>query len=121
MFACGDCVSTPFEKTAFTADISATLAVRNLQRLDEGRHMLSYPEGVCFNAETPPQVTNISLYKTNGILQFNKLIITGILAASMKAGVEYFYVGVMNDRFLAKVFWSGMETFMLFSGKSLFR
>lgn len=119
VFACGDCAKTIEEKTAFSADLSAKLAAKNIRLLSLDRELLSYPEGVCLGQHSVPQVTCVSLYKYNGILQINGVVLTGLIAAMSKAQIEFMQLAVAKEQSWALFLWPLMESFTLQMSKFL--
>lgn len=112
VFAAGDCTSTVEEKTAFTADLSAALAARNIIRLSEGRtDLLTYPES---SAHGPiPEITDLSLYKYDGVLQVKRIVVTGIPAAMSKLMVESIQLMLAREWRIVIYLWSWIEYMMV--------
>ncbi|KAK9811779.1 hypothetical protein WJX72_009838 [[Myrmecia] bisecta] len=113
LLALGDCCNTDEEKCAFTAELDAMLAAENICRLDDGRPLLTYPQGVCGGAAQPPTMAVISLYKHTAILQMRGLVLTGRLPAFMKQMVEYLMVQSARGSWVHDIFWMGLKRAML--------
>lgn len=121
VFSAGDCTSFNEEKTALSADLAASLAARNIERLDSGMELLTYPEGVAYGASLVPTIQNVSLYKYNGILQFNSLILVGWLPAIAKLAIEMHQMMMAKEWWWAIWTWEWIEGTSMFVGKWLFR
>ena len=121
VFSAGDCTSSNEEKTALSADLAASLAAQNIERLDGGVELMTYPEGVTYGASMVPNIQNVSLYKYNGILQFNNLILVGWLPAIAKAGIEMHQMLMAKEWWWAVWTWDWIEGTSMFLGKWLFR
>ena len=120
VFAAGDCAVAEGLRTAFAAELSAGLAARNIMRLASGKPLLRFPEGgwahapsdvwskncpkkqhlpqawlradACHGARRLPKIAAVSLYKFDGVLQFNRLVLHGFAAVATKWLVEYLQV-----------------------------
>eukprot|EP00899_Mesostigma_viride_P017185 jgi/Mesvir1/25468/Mv01733-RA.1 len=109
VFAAGDCIDIPDEKTALTAELSGTLAARNVLRCLAARReggsaaLLTFPQDICNGRSTVPIVTVVSLYKHEAIMQFNRLVISGRLPALFKWVIETLVVRPRPTHVLALV------------------
>lgn len=119
VFACGDCAKTIEEKTAFSADLSAKLAAKNIKLLSLNRPLLTFPEGVCSGQHSVPQVACVSLYKYNGILQIQGSVLTGLMAAFSKVQIEFMQLALAKEQSWALAIWPLMESFFLQVSKFL--
>lgn len=117
VFACGDCMCTQFEKTAFTAEISAMQAARNIISMENGRRLMSYPEDVCLGASAPPFIACVSLYKHDGILKFQSMVLTGYFASMMKAIIERWQLAMARGSWIAHKAWNANESITLVLGR----
>jgi NADH dehydrogenase FAD-containing subunit len=89
IFAAGDCMACPFERTAVSAKLSATLAATNIARHARGQALLRYPQDVCFGAAAPPSIQGISLGPFDGLLELQgRVVLTGRPVAFIKARIE---------------------------------
>ena len=95
VFACGDICQSRAWQTAFQAELTGEAAGRNALRALSGRPPRAFP------AAASPTVIAVSLHRRSGILQFNRLILTGLLAAGMKALVEACVLGSVSGSRLA--------------------
>ena len=95
VFACGDICQPRAWQTAFQAELTGEAAGRNALRALSGRPPRAFP------AAASPTVVAVSLHRRSGILQFNRLILTGLLAAGMKALVEACVLGSVSGSRLA--------------------
>ena len=90
VFACGDVCQPRAWQTAFQAEIAGEAAGRNALRALSGRPPRAFP------AAASPTVVAVSLHRRSGILQFNRLVLPGPLAAGMKALVEACVLGSVS-------------------------
>ncbi|KAG1679928.1 hypothetical protein FOA52_006992 [Chlamydomonas sp. UWO 241] len=137
VFACGDAMASEFEKTAYTAELSAELAARNIAALllaptrkctastAEARpRLLRWPADLprlsSTAARRPPTVQCISLYKWDGILQFNGLMQTGLAAASQKWALEFVLLRVARGSWPWVKLWGLAEYASTVLGSVLF-
>jgi hypothetical protein len=89
IFAAGDCMACPFERTAVSAKLSANLAAANIARHARGEPLLRYPQDVCFGAAEPPSIQGISLGPSDGLLELQgRVVLTGKPVAILKARIE---------------------------------
>jgi apoptosis-inducing factor 2 len=121
VFAVGDCAGMPEEKNAFTADLNATAVAANIISLHRGESPSyhPYPRIVC-GSDKVPAIAVVSLYKWNGIMQFNSLVISGILAAFVKWFIETLQVYSARGVFGATFLWDLVEVTNLFLARFLF-
>jgi NADH dehydrogenase FAD-containing subunit len=109
IFAVGDVASSAFEKTAFSADVQACVAARNIIRLakrsssqevkeEEESGLDTFPGSMCHGSSHLPLVVVISLFKHSGSAQINQFVINGFLAAWMKRVVEHFQLQIANSQ-----------------------
>lgn len=113
-------MATAFEKTALSADLSASLAARNIIRHAKSQPLLHYPQDICFGAPSPPNITVISLYKYDGIMQLNNFVYTGRTAALMKWLIEVIFVAAAKYELMSRV-WMMCERMSVLLGRYLFR
>jgi len=90
VFACGDVCQPRAWQTAFQAELAGEAAGRNALRALSGRPPRAFP------AAATPTVVAVSLHRRSGILQFNRLVLPGPLAAGMKALVEACVLGSVS-------------------------
>lgn len=109
VFACGDVCTPRASQTAFQAEIAGEAAGRNALRVLSGRH----PREFTASSVT---VVAVSLHRHSGILQFNGLVLPGILAAWMKSLVEACVLGSVAGTLWAMAF---MEHTALLLGRVL--
>ena len=120
VFVCGDVLDAPFPKTAFTADVTGRLAGRNAVHALLGRPLLRYPEDVCHGADRPPALECVSLYKYDGVFQFNSLVVPGLLAGGLKAFIERMQLAVAAGGCAATWSWRAIEDANVWLGRHLF-
>jgi hypothetical protein len=121
VYACGDCVDMPYERTAFLAELMANMVAANIRRQEAGSALLSFPGGACQGAATPPTVASISLSKWDGVLQFNGLVVGGLPAVLVKRMIEESIVRVARGSSLWLWFWLANEWLTVLAGRFLFR
>mmetsp|Transcript_18008 Transcript_18008/g.50339 ORF Transcript_18008/g.50339 Transcript_18008/m.50339 type:complete len:441 (-) Transcript_18008:1858-3180(-) len=122
VFACGDAAGVAAERTAYTADLMAVVVAKNIALLvsrkdskDAQKKLKEFPGGALSNAwlgqglQEAPSIAAISLYKYDGIMQFNNLIITGPLAAGTKVMVEFFQLGIARGNTILSKLWLTLE------------
>lgn len=122
VFAVGDCAGTAEEKNAFTADLNATAVAANITSLHRGETLLklqAYPQVVC-GTDAVPGIAVVSLYKWNAVMQFNALVISGILPAFVKWFIETLQVYSARGTFGATFLWDLVEVTNLFLARFLF-
>eukprot|EP00468_Gymnochlora_sp_CCMP2014_P000325 CAMPEP_0167744014 /NCGR_PEP_ID=MMETSP0110_2-20121227/2340_1 /TAXON_ID=629695 /ORGANISM="Gymnochlora sp., Strain CCMP2014" /LENGTH=334 /DNA_ID=CAMNT_0007628457 /DNA_START=318 /DNA_END=1319 /DNA_ORIENTATION=+ len=88
VFAVGDIMShkgCPI-KTAYSADITGAYVAKCIKNLakDSKYNLLSYP-GDIMGTEKEPLISCVSLGSRNGLLVFNKWVVTGLFAAIAKS------------------------------------
>ena len=121
VFAVGDCMRWNDEKNAMSADLSASLASRNVIRMIEERgELLVYPEGVCYGRREVPLIAVLSLYKYHAVLQFNWFVLTGPLAAFMKWFIEFLQIQTARENAVLSAFWNFCEEMSLLAGRYVF-
>ena len=82
VFAAGDVCEPRALQTAFRAEVAGEAAGRNARRVLAGEEPQALP------LSSPPIVVAVSLHRSCGILQFNRLVLCGFLATVVKAAVE---------------------------------
>ena len=97
IFACGDAVAGTFEKTAYAADLSANIAAENVIRM----HRRSNYSFLLKADDQFPSVACVSLYKWDGLMQLNGLVLTGFIAAFTKVFIEFLQLWAMKYPFAA--------------------
>eukprot|EP00803_Ostreobium_quekettii_P009912 evm.model.scf_942EXC.3 EVM.evm.TU.scf_942EXC.3 scf_942EXC:24897-28282(+) len=120
VFSAGDCTSIAEEKTALTADLAATLAARNIERMDNGRVLMVYPEGATYGGSSAPCIQNVSLFKYSGIMQISSLVIVGALPALAKWLIEVIQMLMAREWWLAVWLWDWMESGSVLTARLLF-
>ncbi|KAK9822189.1 hypothetical protein WJX81_000294 [Elliptochloris bilobata] len=108
------------ERTAFAAELSAGLAARNVMRLASGQPLLRFPEDACHGARRLPKIAAVSLYKSDGVLQFNRLVLCGFPAVVTKWLVEYLQVRAARGSWLHTIAWDCFEAVGVWLGAHLF-
>jgi NADH dehydrogenase FAD-containing subunit len=111
VFAVGDAVAGLMEKTAFSADISANIAAENIIRLHRSD---AYSSLLKTNEEDQPSIACVSLYKWDGALQMNGLVLTGFLAAFTKVFIEFMQLCAMKSSIAAAI-WLVLENLTTFT------
>jgi len=91
-------------KLAYTAELNAKMAACNLRAMVQGERLQEYPSGVIGN-DVSPEVFCISLGKFDGVVCFNKLVITGKIAALFKLVIEVTKLSQIQGSFLGRWFW----------------
>ena len=123
VFATGDCMLWNDEKNAMNADVSATLACRNVIRLAEGAdasvagELLQYPQGVCYGRSTVPLIAVLSLYKYHAVMQFNWLVVSGPLATLMKYVIEFLQIHTARENAFLSAVWNVCEHMSLLAAR----
>ena len=118
VFVVGDaacCETSTSEKTAFSADVQALVAARNIAKLAcESKEPLDvFPESVC-HGKPLPLILCISLYKYSGTFQIGSLVINGYLASVMKNTIEYFQLQIARNGPIPSTVWGIFERITLF-------
>jgi NADH dehydrogenase FAD-containing subunit len=98
VFAAGDCTDTPEEKTAFAAELAATLAAKNIIRLAAEQPLLRYPQDLLGGLESVPVLAGVSLYKHTGIMVMNKDVQVGFVPGIMKGFAAFLIVGTVRGK-----------------------
>jgi len=119
VFAVGDCAATAEEKNALIADINATAVAANIRAVYRGEPVQAYPQSVC-GTETVPSITVVSLYKWNAVMQFNKLVLGGVLPAFIKWFIQTLQVHSARGTFGVTHLWDLVEVTNLFLARFLF-
>ncbi|KAL6752136.1 hypothetical protein V8C86DRAFT_2762958, partial [Haematococcus lacustris] len=97
IYACGDVADLPFERCSLSADMGATCVAANIQKAVAGQPQLPFPGAavpLCPGATAPPTVASVSLYKWDGVMQFQDLVITGPMSAIAKSSIERFQLAL---------------------------
>ena len=80
IFAAGDVNNIPEEKTAQSAEKQAEIVIENIKNLELKKELIQYIP------KEKPMV--ISLGKYNGIFEYKKIVLTGIIPAFLKGFIE---------------------------------
>jgi NADH dehydrogenase FAD-containing subunit len=113
IFAAGDCTDSPEEKTAFAADLAATLAAKNIIRLAAEQPLLRYPQDLLGGLDSVPVVGGVSLYKYTGIMVMNKDVQVGLVPGIMKGIIGFFIVGTVRGTWWVSAIWARMKEMTL--------
>ncbi|MEK6891211.1 MAG: FAD-dependent oxidoreductase [Nanoarchaeota archaeon] len=81
IFAAGDITSIKEEKLAQNAEKQAGIVIKNLKNLEDKKSLIKY--------NSKPRIMIISLGRFNGIFQYRRLIITGVIPGILKTLVEW--------------------------------
>lgn len=81
IFAAGDITNIKEEKLAQNAEKQADIVIKNLIKMKENKPLEKYL--------SKPRIMVISLGRFNGILQYKKIVITGIIPGIIKSIVEW--------------------------------
>ncbi len=81
---------------------------------------MQFVQDACFGASSPPTIMVISLYKHDGILQFNRLVLTGSIAVLNKVAIEQLQLAAARNRMVAKL-WTVFEKAGVLMGRWLLR
>lgn len=120
VYACGDCADVAgCPKTAFAADLQAELVAKNILRSLTSQPPLQFPQGVCFDKEKVPTICAVSLYKYDGVLVVNWVVVTGLLAAAAKALIERMQVAAARGNAVVRCVWGLMERVSVLIGSKL--
>lgn len=112
MFSAGDCTNTNDEKTALSADLAAALAAENVIRLADGQNdLLRFPESNCHGRV--PDIVDVSLYKFNGVFQFQWIVVSGVTAAVSKFMIETLQLLLAQEWTVVVVLWNIVEVVMV--------
>ena len=67
-----------------------------------------------------PIIACVSLYKWSAVMQFNELVLTGMVPALVKAIIQTLQVATAKELTLPTAVWDLVETINLFLGRYLF-
>ena len=110
IYAMGDMIALPADATCthaglgHTAELNAHVAAENVRRSSEGRALLEYPEGAV-GSHLAPRVYCISLGEADGVLVFNGLVASGMVAAIAKRLIEWTKVAACAERPIGVLGW----------------
>ena len=121
VFACGDVADVdghPVDKVALTAEVQASLVVRNILSTEKGAPLARFPEDVCYGRIRLPDVMCVSLHKYDAVMQVNGRILRGRLPALVKGMIEQFQLAMADGNAAAWAIWLTFEkiTLFVFSG-----
>ena len=91
-----------------TAELSAHLAAANVRRHARGEPLATYPQGVV-GAANAPRIYCVSLGEASGILVFNGIAISGMLAAVTKRLIEWTKVAQSDERPVGTLLWRAAD------------
>lgn len=95
-----------------SADLAASLASQNIIRLANGqKDLLHFPESNCHGRV--PDIVDVSLYKFNGIFQFQWIVVSGVTAAFSKFMIENMQVLLAQEWTIVILAWSIVEALMV--------
>lgn len=120
IFAAGDCTGTSEEKTAFNAELAATLASDNIIKLDKGLELMEYPGSLIHGLVEMPTVVCVSLYKNDGIFVIQNKCITGYITGYIKYMVESIQVLMAKEWAIINYMMEKSEKMTLWCIKRLF-
>ena len=124
----GDCCSPPMPcaKLAYTAELQAAIAADNVRALSvhgplspSSAPLLSFPQSLSSVLPAPTLIC-CSLGAWDGVLVFNDVAVTGLLAAAMKLLIELSKVRQYRGEMAAEALWSIAEP-MVFAVNRLYQ
>ena len=119
-YAAGDVANHGVEATAMNADLTASVAARNIIASAAARHEGAFPQSACFGARFAPDIQAVSLGKYNGVMVFNQLVLSGPPVAAMKWTIETFQMQTARGYTLPTAVWGALENLTVFLGTKLF-
>ena len=110
IYAIGDMIALPADATCthtglgHTAELNAHVAAENVRRSSGGNALLEYPDGAV-GSHLAPRVYCISLGEADGVLVFNGLVASGMIAAIAKRLIEWTKVAACEERLIGVLGW----------------